>query len=566
MQLLSGLKHYHDNDKMHRDIKPGNVLLQLIEYLVEGLVKCRCVAKYTDHGEVASIDRLVKGRVGTPRFCASEVLDGERYNEMADIFSLGVLFLYTFAKYYPTRDRRSCEKWPSSSPLVEQWMKKVDRIIEEKCHPKYQTLLRGMLLRNPEARWPVDKCLDFMLKLDQSQTHGQTSWIGPKLPWTTGPLTAEQIKEGCKRKYQEFECDNVVKSGDGDSDDEGSGDEDSDDGDSDDRKSDDGESDDAKIVIPAASDPPPNGPGTDFDQSNDSIPEDDAPVTPKLSCVAQPPVTPCREAVEEDALPSAACTPIFDDRATGPTARRVADQAVVHDFHVSWDWNDSEEVNGSDLFQTCRRVPRAATRPFAKAYRRINSVDKPNNSPSQRRPENASQTGLQLPIFAWDLNSYSRTSCSTTIKRVVPSQQLTENIPDAIMHARDDERSKESGNPIPDIIDSANFARQIKSSNDGEADSEAETEIEFEDRQPEAPFFSHRVAQTKAPIKTDRGDKQPEALNGFEPIGFPKLSKNRQREVLKTTQPNRKKNSRRKFPIYEDKSLNMSWMRMGVIR
>lgn len=107
LPLLSGLKHYHNNGKMHRDIKPGNVLLQLVEYLVEGLVKRRWVAKYTDRGEAVSTDRPVKGLAGTPWFCAPEVLDGERYNEMADIFSLGVLFLCIFMNYDPSRDRQS---------------------------------------------------------------------------------------------------------------------------------------------------------------------------------------------------------------------------------------------------------------------------------------------------------------------------------------------------------------------------------------------------------------------------------------------------------------------------
>lgn len=114
-------------------------------------------------------------------------------------------------------------------------MKEVDRVIKERCDPEYQALLRGILLRNSRARWPVDKCLDFMRKLGQSQRCDQISSIGPTLPWTTGPLTAAQIEEGRKRKHEEFERDNIVESVD--------------------TKSDDGESGNANIVTPAAPDP-----------------------------------------------------------------------------------------------------------------------------------------------------------------------------------------------------------------------------------------------------------------------------------------------------------------------
>ena len=542
LQFLNDLKHYHDNDKRHRDIKSENVLLQLVEYFVENLNKCWCVVKYIDHDEMMFTDRFVKKLIETSWFCASEILNEKRYNEMTNIFSLDVLFLYTFTKYNLIRDRRIDEMWSLSSAFVEQWMKKVDRIIEKKCHSKYQIILKEMLLRNSEARWFVNKCLNFMLKLNQSQMHDQIFSIDSKLFWTIESFTAKQIKVNCKRKYQVIECDNVIKSDD----------ENSDDKNFDDRKFHDRKFDDAKTIISITSHSS-NDFETDFDQFNDSIRKNDVSMTLQLSCTTQSFVTSCREIVEKDALSFAVCTSIFNDRDTNSVVRRVTDQTVIYDFQVNWDWNDSEKVNNNDLFQTSRMMRWAITKSFVKSYRRINSVNQLNNSSSQRRSENVCQTELQSLIFDWRFNSYSRNSCSITIKRVVTSQKLIENMSNAILHARNNERSKESNSLISDIMNSADFARQIKSFNEDVIDFEAKIEIEFEDRQREASFFNHRMIQTKTSIKTDREDKQSEALNRFESIVFSKLSRIRQREVLETTQFNRKKNSGRKFSIYENK-------------
>lgn len=65
---------------MHRDIKPENVLLNS---------GCFVLA---DFGEAAPIQEGRLSRMcGTPGYMAPELLDGRRYNELVDLFSLGAL-------------------------------------------------------------------------------------------------------------------------------------------------------------------------------------------------------------------------------------------------------------------------------------------------------------------------------------------------------------------------------------------------------------------------------------------------------------------------------------------
>jgi serine/threonine protein kinase len=85
--LSSGLSYMHKRGVRHKDIKPGNILIH------------KGVVLYTDFG--ASKDTKVDGQCTTEgrpefltrRYCAPEVLEHDKRNFAADIFSLGCVFV-----------------------------------------------------------------------------------------------------------------------------------------------------------------------------------------------------------------------------------------------------------------------------------------------------------------------------------------------------------------------------------------------------------------------------------------------------------------------------------------
>lgn len=83
MQIASGLTAAHVQGLVHRDIKPGNILLE------NGIER----VKITDFGLARSIDdvRVTQaGRVyGTPLYMSPEQAQGERVDQRSDLFSLG---------------------------------------------------------------------------------------------------------------------------------------------------------------------------------------------------------------------------------------------------------------------------------------------------------------------------------------------------------------------------------------------------------------------------------------------------------------------------------------------
>src|SRR5262249_6880754 len=93
-QVAEGLAAAHANDLIHRDIKPGNILLEGAQYKVKitdfGLARAADDASISQSGIIA----------GTPMYMAPEQAKGDKLDQRADLFSLGSV-LYQMAAGRP---------------------------------------------------------------------------------------------------------------------------------------------------------------------------------------------------------------------------------------------------------------------------------------------------------------------------------------------------------------------------------------------------------------------------------------------------------------------------------
>jgi serine/threonine protein kinase len=97
VQVCFGLAYAHDHGVVHRDIKPGNIVL-LEDPLSRKVQNVKIVdfgiAKFTEHeeGEIQSLTRTGEV-VGSPLYMSPEQCSGDRVDHRSDIYSLGcVLF------------------------------------------------------------------------------------------------------------------------------------------------------------------------------------------------------------------------------------------------------------------------------------------------------------------------------------------------------------------------------------------------------------------------------------------------------------------------------------------
>ena len=92
-QLLDALDYSHSRGVVHRDVKPGNVLINKMG-----------VAKISDFG-IARVDRADYTQIGhvlgTPHYMAPEQYNGEQASERTDIYAAGVLIYEVFCGCRP---------------------------------------------------------------------------------------------------------------------------------------------------------------------------------------------------------------------------------------------------------------------------------------------------------------------------------------------------------------------------------------------------------------------------------------------------------------------------------
>lgn len=173
-----GLKYLHDNDIMHRDIKPGNIFIDE-----------NCEVKVGDFGSSRIINSSIKTvtpQIGTKWYKAPEIIFGKKdYDKYIDIWSFGCLvaelflleplfpgntdfeminFIFSFLGY-------SKEDEQVVKSKIEFSYKEVEEDIFEKTFDCADTdainLLKQMLVVNYEKRITIDKILEHPFLADE---------------------------------------------------------------------------------------------------------------------------------------------------------------------------------------------------------------------------------------------------------------------------------------------------------------------------------------------------------------------------------------------------------------
>ncbi len=164
MQICRGLKYVHSRKLIHRDLKPGNILLPegnvkigdfgLSRYVLDkelrGLVKQQSIQQslFKREGDgakqlrtEASISNDITNGVGTYLYMAPEITSGGIYDQKADIFSLGVILLEASCVFQTVMERVAVLTNARTCSIPKDYV-----------NPDMHDLLLGMLQLNPLNR------------------------------------------------------------------------------------------------------------------------------------------------------------------------------------------------------------------------------------------------------------------------------------------------------------------------------------------------------------------------------------------------------------------------------
>ncbi|CAL8091882.1 unnamed protein product [Calicophoron daubneyi] len=155
-QLVCGMYELRQRGALHRDLKPGNVLLshclscgkESWELPVEQLT-----LKLGDFGLGRFLPEgdLAETLCGSPMYAAPEILVGDRYGPAVDVWSLGVMLYELLTGKYPTKCRKRDELesfYENQKPLELQFSKETSKDMRD--------LVTRLLCYKPEKRLTLD--------------------------------------------------------------------------------------------------------------------------------------------------------------------------------------------------------------------------------------------------------------------------------------------------------------------------------------------------------------------------------------------------------------------------
>lgn len=183
-QCLAGLAAAHQRGLIHRDIKPGNILLD--RELGQALVADFGLVKYVDSGESLTVSGVI---MGTVDYIAPEQARSLRVDARSDLYSLGALMYQTLAGRLPfAADSPTTmifqHAYEQPAPLTE---------VAADVPPALAAIVLRLMAKDPAQRYQSAK--DVLQDLAAFRAGELPSGVAPASATAAGPTVASTAQE-----------------------------------------------------------------------------------------------------------------------------------------------------------------------------------------------------------------------------------------------------------------------------------------------------------------------------------------------------------------------------------
>lgn len=182
-QILEAAAYLHSNDIIHRDLKPENLL-----YSDESE---NATLKVADFGLSKMLVDIATSTVcGTPGYCAPEVLLGQKYDTMIDMWAIGVILYILLCGFEPFYDERGDQAMfqrilKCDYEFISPWWDEVSESAKD--------IVRKLIVLDPSKR----------LTAKQALQH----------PWVQGKGAKREDMEKTRSKLKEFNAKRKLRGG-----------------------------------------------------------------------------------------------------------------------------------------------------------------------------------------------------------------------------------------------------------------------------------------------------------------------------------------------------------------
>jgi serine/threonine protein kinase len=182
LEIASALAHAHEKGVIHRDLKPGNILLaqgnnqtdvvKVVDFGIAKILPQKGVeaSKLTQTGDI----------FGSPFYMSPEQCRGEQLDSRSDIYSMGCLMYETLVGLAPLQGENMLEvlykQISEMPPRFSEIQSKVN------LSPKLEAIVFKALAKNPSERYQNMTALrDDLAHYQREHTHGLMDTIAAKL-------------------------------------------------------------------------------------------------------------------------------------------------------------------------------------------------------------------------------------------------------------------------------------------------------------------------------------------------------------------------------------------------